>query len=60
MRRHAETAAYLQVGAQRMGLELYVKNPEHRMPTITAIKVPKGLDWKAVIEFAANKCDFAI
>lgn len=59
IRRHEDTAAYLQAGAQRMGLELLVQKPEYRMPTVTAIKVPKGIDWKAVIDYAANKYAFS-
>lgn len=60
IRRHEDTAAYLQTGLNRMGLEMYVQNAEYRMPTITAIKVPKGADWKAIIDYAANKYAFQI
>lgn len=55
IRRHEDTSAYLQAGLQRIGLEMHVQNPAYRMPTIAAIKVPKGTDWKAVIDYAANK-----
>lgn len=58
--RHEDTAAHLQAGLKRMGLELYVSNAKYRMPTITAIKVPKGADWKAIIDYAANKYVFQI
>lgn len=59
IRRHEDTSAYLQAGLQRMGLELHVRNSEYRMPTITAINVPKGIDWKTVIDYAANKYVFS-
>lgn len=58
IRRHEDTSAYLQAGLKRLGLEMYVKNPEHRMSTVTAVKVPKELDWKAIIDYAVNKYVF--
>ena len=31
-----------------MGLELFVENPEDRLPTVTTVKVPEGVNWKDV------------
>ena len=38
-----------------MGLELFVPKPCARAPTVTTIKVPSGLDWKAVTTYAMDK-----
>lgn len=38
-----------------MGLELFVPVPAARTPTVTTVKVPQGLDWKAVIVYAMDK-----
>lgn len=41
-----------------MGLELFVEQTEARLPTVTTIKVPEGVDWKAVTTYAMQKYDF--
>jgi aspartate aminotransferase-like enzyme len=38
-----------------MGLELFVALPGARLPTVTTIKVPEGVDWKAVTVYAMQK-----
>lgn len=38
-----------------MGLELLVSDDKYRLPTVIAIKVPAGVDWKAVCEYAMKK-----
>lgn len=55
IRRHENAAQYLYNGLSDLDLELFVTDPNARLPTITAVKVPKNCDWKKVIEFAANK-----
>lgn len=50
-RRHRLCADRLQEGLAQLGLEMFVPNPEHRLPTVNTIKVPEGLDWKAVIGY---------
>jgi alanine-glyoxylate transaminase/serine-glyoxylate transaminase/serine-pyruvate transaminase len=42
-------------GLASLGLELFVSSPSARLPTVTTIRVPDGLDWKAVIKFAMDK-----
>lgn len=54
-KRHAATSTRLQEGIKGMGLELFVQNPKDRLPTVTTIKVPEGLDWKAVTKHAMEK-----
>jgi alanine-glyoxylate transaminase / serine-glyoxylate transaminase / serine-pyruvate transaminase len=45
--RHAEAAAHLQGAVEARGLEL-LADPEHRLAPLTAIRVPEGIDGKAV------------
>ena len=42
--RHDRLATAMRTGVQAIGLELYAKAPA---PTLTAIKVPRGVDGKA-------------
>lgn len=48
VRRHRLAADHLHAGLEKMGLELFVADPKHRLPTVTTIKVPQNVDWKAV------------
>lgn len=59
-KRHAATSTRLQEGIKDMGLHLFVAKPEDRLPTVTTIKVPEGLDWKAVTKNAMEKFDIEI
>jgi alanine-glyoxylate transaminase/serine-glyoxylate transaminase/serine-pyruvate transaminase len=45
--RHADAAAHLQVSLEARGLEL-LADPEHRLAPLTAVRVPDGVDGKAV------------
>ena len=42
--RHRQNQQALIAGLEAMGLELFVLNPADRLPTVTAVKVPSGLD----------------
>ncbi|MGA2484105.1 MAG: alanine--glyoxylate aminotransferase family protein [Candidatus Acidiferrales bacterium] len=42
--RHRQNQQALIAGLEAMGLELLVKNPAERLPTVTAVKVPEGVD----------------
>lgn len=53
--RHRKSAEELRIGLNEMGLELYVKNPAYRLPTITSVKIPKEIDWKKIVEIGANE-----
>jgi len=46
--RHRQAAERLWAGLEALGLELFVENPELRLPTVTTVKVPEGVDWKDV------------
>lgn len=46
-KRHADTAEYLWEGLAAMGLECHVPK-EYRLPTLTTVRIPDGVDGKAV------------
>lgn len=42
--RHAKMAKALYAGLEAMGLQLFVKNPADRLPTVTTVLIPGGAD----------------
>lgn len=42
--RHRQNQQALIAGIEAMGLELFVSNPADRLPTVTAVKVPQGIE----------------
>jgi len=42
--RHRQNQAALIAGVEAMGLKLFVENPKHRLPTVTGVRVPDGVD----------------
>jgi len=44
--RHRQNQYALIAGVEAMGLELFVKNPVDRLPTVTGVQVPAGVDDK--------------
>lgn len=53
--RHQNASKVLQKGLNDLGLQLHIKNEANRLPTITAVKLPREIDWKKVAEIAANE-----
>jgi len=53
--RHRMCAEKLYKGLESMGLECFVPQAGARTPTVTTIKVPAGVDWKAVTVYAMEK-----
>lgn len=53
--RHQRASAALQSALIELGLQLHVRNAQHRLPTITAINLPRDIDWKKIVEFAAKE-----
>lgn len=54
IKRHKECSERFQRGIEAMGLEMFVPNPDHRLPTVNAIKLPKGVDQIKVSQYAAK------
>lgn len=48
--RHQENAQRLREGLQNIGLELFVENPEQRLPSITSIRIPHGVKIENVLK----------
>jgi alanine-glyoxylate transaminase / serine-glyoxylate transaminase / serine-pyruvate transaminase len=42
--RHRQNQAALIAGLEAMGIRLFVENPEERLPTVTSIYIPGGVD----------------
>src|SRR5580704_13802706 len=42
--RHRQNQAALIAGLEAMGIQLFVENPEDRLPTVTCIWIPAGVD----------------
>jgi len=53
--RHKRNALRLHKGLEELGLELLVKNPKLRLPTLTTVEVPENVDWKFVADHLMNK-----
>jgi aspartate aminotransferase-like enzyme len=45
IQRHEQAASYCRQRIKKMGLSLYPREESFSSPTVTAIKVPEGLDW---------------
>ena len=52
--RHASLAETLYDGLEKLGLELLVKKPEDRLAPLTTVRIPEGVDGKAVQAYMMN------
>lgn len=52
IKRRVECAKLLYRGLASMGLEVFVKDPQHRLPTVTGIMIPEGITWWKVSQYA--------
>jgi alanine-glyoxylate transaminase/serine-glyoxylate transaminase/serine-pyruvate transaminase len=57
--RHEEAGATLQEGLQKMGLELFAAEG-HRLPELTTVRVPQGVDSAAVRRYLLETHDIEI
>lgn len=55
IQRHMECSFRLQKGVEALELEMFVPEPSQRTATINTVKVPSGVDWRKVSEFAMQK-----
>jgi alanine-glyoxylate transaminase/serine-glyoxylate transaminase/serine-pyruvate transaminase len=58
--RHRETVALLYEGLNDLGLTLHVEAPEHRIPALTTVRIPEGVDGKAVCQTLLNQYNIEI
>ncbi|XP_010375322.1 serine--pyruvate aminotransferase [Rhinopithecus roxellana] len=59
-RQHREATAYLHRRLQALGLQLFVKDPALRLPTVTAVAVPAGYDWRDIVSYVLDHFDIQI
>ncbi|XP_031565246.1 serine--pyruvate aminotransferase-like isoform X2 [Actinia tenebrosa] len=60
-KRHHDNIEIFWAGIEKMGLEMFVKDKNLRLPTVTTIKIPEGYpDWKAVGSYLMEKYHFEI
>jgi len=59
IRRHAILAEAVRRGVQALGLELFAP-PEGRGNAVTPVKVPEGVDGKALVKMMGNKYGITI
>uniref|UniRef100_G3RFG7 Alanine--glyoxylate aminotransferase n=1 Tax=Gorilla gorilla gorilla TaxID=9595 RepID=G3RFG7_GORGO len=59
-RQHREAAAYLHGRLQALGLQLFVKDPALRLPTVTTVAVPAGYDWRDIVSYVMDHFDIEI
>lgn len=55
IKRHQNCAGQLYKGIDALGLEFYVEEEHKRLPSITTVKVPDGVDWRNVADFAMKR-----
>ncbi|EDW62300.1 serine--pyruvate aminotransferase, mitochondrial [Drosophila novamexicana] len=60
VQRHQECSNRLQLGIEELGLEMFVQHEPDRLPTVNTIKVPFGVDWKKVADYAMRKYNLEI
>uniref|UniRef100_A0A0K0CTQ2 Aminotran_5 domain-containing protein n=1 Tax=Angiostrongylus cantonensis TaxID=6313 RepID=A0A0K0CTQ2_ANGCA len=48
--RHEENAKFLYGKLEEAGLQCFVEEEKWRLPCLTTVRVPDGVDWKGVIE----------
>ncbi|ELV12244.1 serine--pyruvate aminotransferase [Tupaia chinensis] len=50
-RQHREAMTHLHERLQGLGLQLFVKDPALRLPTVTTVAVPAGYDWRDIVSY---------
>ncbi len=58
--RHQSNAERLWAGLAEMGLTCHVKNPAHRIPALTTVRVPDGVDAKEISGRLLNEYNIEI
>ncbi|CAI5989290.1 unnamed protein product [Closterium sp. NIES-64] len=58
--RHRSQAELLWAGLQELGLELFVEDHGSRLPTVTTVKVPEGVEWTKVTGHLMSKFNLEI
>uniref|UniRef100_A0A8D1WML0 Alanine--glyoxylate aminotransferase n=1 Tax=Sus scrofa TaxID=9823 RepID=A0A8D1WML0_PIG len=59
-RQHQEATAYLHRRLQGLGLQLFVKDPALRLPTVTTVVAPAGYDWRDIVNYVMDHFNIEI
>ncbi|XP_059249874.1 alanine--glyoxylate aminotransferase isoform X2 [Mustela nigripes] len=59
-RQHREVTAYLHERLQGLGLQLFVKDPAIRLPTVTTVAAPAGYNWRDIVNYVMDHFDIEI
>ncbi|KAM9085548.1 alanine--glyoxylate aminotransferase [Megaptera novaeangliae] len=57
---HREASEYLHGRLQRLGLQLFVKEPAIRLPTVTTVAAPAGYDWRDLVNYVMDHFNIEI
>ncbi|KAF4666740.1 hypothetical protein FOZ61_009317 [Perkinsus olseni] len=58
--RHQANADYLVAELKKLGLEVMVKDEDIRLPSLTAVMIPQGVDGRAVVVYMREKFNIEI
>lgn len=58
MKRHQICALKLYEGLHKLGLQPYIEDVKKRLPTVTTVKVPDGINWLDVTSYAMKTLVF--
>ncbi|KAB1279067.1 Serine--pyruvate aminotransferase; mitochondrial [Camelus dromedarius] len=53
-RQHQEATEHLHRRLRALGLQFFVKDPAVRLPTVTAVAVPAGYDWRDIVHYVMD------
>ncbi|XP_059785105.1 alanine--glyoxylate aminotransferase [Balaenoptera ricei] len=57
---HREASEYLHGRLQGLGLQLFVKDPAIRLPTVTTVAAPAGYDWRDLVNYVMDHFNIEI
>ncbi|XP_053688365.1 3-hydroxykynurenine transaminase-like [Sabethes cyaneus] len=60
IKRRQDCAEHLYRGLANMGLDIFVKDPQHRLTSVTGIMIPKGVTWWKVSQYAMKNFSLEI
>ncbi|XP_058909724.1 alanine--glyoxylate aminotransferase [Kogia breviceps] len=57
---HREAAEYLHGRLRELGLQLFVRDPATRLPTVTTVAAPAGYDWRDLVRYVMDHFNIEI
>ncbi|XP_003474416.2 alanine--glyoxylate aminotransferase [Cavia porcellus] len=59
-RQHREAMEHLHSRLQGLGLQLFVRDPASRLPTVTTVAVPAGYNWRDIVDYVMDSFSIEI